>query len=220
MTCAEVTGDNNVRQSKCVLQRYNVTSFLMMRKTWWHFSHSRLSVSYFALYALTKPFISRQLYNKVIFPLSTTLSHRQSRVRYFLDSPWLGSWLCVADLSGWCLCRDWGPGAAGHPAPWPGHQTQHQPEKAKCPQIVTDRARAELNGFYWIAYRVFITPIPLITWPYPCHDRLITELSIEIITHIRSESEINPFTFPRSEGASNVGRVWRCQPSRVLVNAY
>ena len=167
-----------------------------MRKTWWHYSHSRLSVSYIALYALTTVYIWTP--DKCIIESYFLFQHIYLiELVYLLDSPWWDSWLWVScDLPGSRLCPDCGS-SAGHPArPWP-LVTVTSLEKAKCPQIFTDRASG-LNGFHWIiiVHPVFIASIPLITSPCPRHDRSITELSIAIITDQIRKISNQSFYFP------------------------
>ena len=117
-----------------------------MRKTWWHYSHSRLSVSYIALYALTTVYIWTP--GKCIIESYFLFQHIYLiELLYLLDSPGWDSWLWVScDHPGSRLCPDCGS-SAGHPArPWP-LVTVTSLEKAKCPQIFTDRA----SGIKWVS---------------------------------------------------------------------
>ena len=91
----------------------------------------------------------------------------------------------------------WSPSTAM--APGPGSWSPTSLEKAKCPQIFTDRAT--VSAIKWVSLNhcpssIHYTPITLIMCPYPWHDRFITELSIEIITPIRSEIRNQSFYFP------------------------
>ena len=86
----------------------------------------------------------------------------------------------------------WSPSTAMSP----GHPPASRKLNAR-KYSLTGRLWVQLNGFHWIiVHQVFITPITLITCPYPWHDRFITELSIEIITPIRSEIRNQSFYFP------------------------
>ena len=168
----------------------------MMRKTWWHYSHTRLSVSNIALYALTTVYILTIVCQNHISSFSTFISLvniSQLRILYFLDSPWWDSWLWVwCDLSGWSPCQDCGPWSAGHLAPpWPPACPGHSPPASRKLNARKYSLTGQLNGFHWIIVHPVIN-----VCPYPWHDRFITELSIEIITPIRSEIRNQSFYFP------------------------
>ena len=137
-----------------------------MRKTWWHYSHSRLSVSYIALYALTTVYIwtpDKCIIESYISSFNTFISHW---VKIFPGLTLMGLlalglvWPpCIPAMSRlWLLC--WSPSTAmapGHPSP------------ASRKQNSLTGPRSELNGFHWITvhHPVFIASIPLITCPYP-----------------------------------------------------
>ena len=138
---------------------------------------------------------SRQVYNRIIFPLSTHLSlwvaifaglTRMGLLALGLVwPPWIPA---MSRL--WVLC--WSPSTAMAP----GHR--HQPRESKMPANIHWPGEwikwVSLN--HYIVHPVFIASIPLITCPCPRHDRSITELSIAIITDQIRKISNQSFYFP------------------------
>ena len=93
------------------------------------------------------------------------------------------------------LC--WSPSTAMAP----GHQPHRE---SKCPQIFTDRAMSELNGFHWIIqYSLLLSPTNNVSLPPTWQDHYWAINRNNNSNQIR-KSVINPFTFPRTECARHV----------------
>ena len=124
----------------------------MMRKTWWHYSHTRLSVSNIALYALTTVYISTIVWQNHISSFSTFISlvimPAQKSISWTHPDGTPGSGSGVTARDEVCV-KTVGPGllVTKH-RHGPGSWSQRKLNARK--YSLTGRRWVQLNGFHWI----------------------------------------------------------------------
>lgn len=126
----------------------------MMRKTWWHYSHTRLSVSNIALYALTTVYISTIVWQNHISSFSTFISlvnkPAQKTISWTHPDGTPGSGSGATSRDEVCV-KTVGPGllvTKHRHGPRPRVLVTRKLNARK--YSLTGRPWVQLNGFHWI----------------------------------------------------------------------